>query len=954
MKSNTKIIKVLPCLVLSAILVVLLSTFPNIVYASVFPDDSATYYIGSTGDTVSLIQDQMVIYGYLEEGSYTAGTYDEATADAVSVFQLYNGYDRPDGMFGNWSRGVFRNGSPVEYHSLTKGENGRIPRLVQEKLHEAGYLTVSPDGWWGNFSANAVKLLNFYYSEGTDRDDDVLSAAVLGSLLNSDKLYINDVSGKFYQGDSSETIAKIRLRLYQAGFADLSYSTEFDDDLRTSVCIYQMFGGINFDGIIGNWTCTRLNSGEIYYYRATFGEKSDTVLGLQKALSKIGLLTVYPDGIYGNYTYSAINAFRNEIGMQGGYSTIYFEDWTALAKYRDIFNTVNVDTSALPLKCGSTGNDVKTVQENLKSFGYLKAEPDGVFGNKTKTAVLLFQANNGFETNGELALDQVIILLGDGDNVVGYSDISEGSTGDEVLLLQKILYGTGWLYADPDGIFGTETLSAVNSFRKANERPDNNAFILDDWNSLIDMESRFDGMYFDISKPLKMGSTGDAVRAMQSRLVELGYGNFTPDEIFGNKSISALKLFQVNNSLTQDGTCDSDDMRLLASLSPASLYEKVSAGYVYGTESYLNVRSGAGTSYSVVGTLKDYCYLIINDSKVLSNGVRWLNISNSDSTLTGWVSSEYVKIFSDSSFVMLLIKRGFPVSYVPYLYELHERYPNWEFRVNDTQLDWSQVINRETAYIGTNLIQKSYSWGVRAGQENNVMDSGGYVPASVDAVKYYMDPRNFLTYKSIFQFLSQRYDSDFDYSVPLENLIDGTFLDADLPEEEDGCKTYADVIIAAGEAYGMSPMEIASMILAEQGTNPSSPSSVSGDYPGHRGLYNFFNYGAVKSDTGSAVANGLKFAERHGWTSPKKAIFGGTEMTVDGYIDNNQYTFYLQKFNVMNGQSKVASHQYMTDVMGANTKGVVSYEGYEAIISDAFVFYIPVYGSMPGEAVPHP
>ncbi len=61
------------------------------------------------------------------------------------------------------------------------------------------------------------------------------------------------------------------------------------------------------------------------------------------------------------------------------------------------------------------------------------------------------------------------------------------------------------------------------------------------------------------------------------------------------------------------------------------------------TTGVLNVRSGAGTSYSKIGTLKKGAMVTILQT---SNGWHKIELSGSK---TGWVSADYIKITTSSS-----------------------------------------------------------------------------------------------------------------------------------------------------------------------------------------------------------------------------------------------------------------------------------------------------------------
>ena len=60
----------------------------------------------------------------------------------------------------------------------------------------------------------------------------------------------------------------------------------------------------------------------------------------------------------------------------------------------------------------------------------------------------------------------------------------------------------------------------------------------------------FESSAFALSK---MGSTGQEVRNIQTRLKNWGYYTYTVDGIYGSRTVTAVKSFQRNNGLTPDG-----------------------------------------------------------------------------------------------------------------------------------------------------------------------------------------------------------------------------------------------------------------------------------------------------------------------------------------------------------------------------------------------------------------
>ena len=109
--------------------------------------------------------------------------------------------------------------------------------------------------------------------------------------------------------------------------------------------------------------------------------------------------------------------------------------------------------------------------------------------------------------------------------------------------------------------------------------------------------------------------------------------------------------------------------------------------------SSLNVRSGAGTSYSPVGKLGKGTAVTVVGEKAASDGKTWYQIryTSGGSTQTGYVLSTYVKFpvsySHDSSFESQLSAQGFPESYKTGLRQTHAHYPNWTLTAEKTGLD---------------------------------------------------------------------------------------------------------------------------------------------------------------------------------------------------------------------------------------------------------------------------
>lgn len=310
---------------------------------------------------------------------------------------------------------------------------------------------------------------------------------------------------------------------------------------------------------------------------------------------------------------------------------------------------------------------------------------------------------------------------------------------------------------------------------------------------------------------------------------------------------------------------------------------------------------------------------------------------------------------------------AFPESYKPYLRQLHQAHPSWEFEPFFTGLDFNMAVDSEggakslVSSSAASEIFKSKDIGDYNYSTNKYIEKdGGFVEANRLAVAYFMDPRNFLNEDGIFMFETLSYSESFTVEA-VENVLRGSFMankkityynkDGELKKTS---KKYSQAILEAGKKYNVNPCYLASKILNEVGSNGSK--SVTGTHSTYPGIYNFYNIGAT--DGTGAIARGLKWASEgttygRPWTTPVKSINGGAEFLASSYIACGQFTGYLQRFNVNpNGKYNVYDHQYMTNLTGALSQGYSTYVSYvrSGLIDNKYVFSIPVYENMPLES----
>lgn len=133
------------------------------------------------------------------------------------------------------------------------------------------------------------------------------------------------------------------------------------------------------------------------------------------------------------------------------------------------------------------------------------------------------------------------------------------------------------------------------------------------------------------SAVLTGGCSGEAVKALQQKLIALGYscGKYGADGYYGDGTRNAVREFQKKAGLTQDGIAG---YLTQTAIDKAASAATSSNKQVKTTADILNVRSGAGTNYPVVSGLRKGSVCVVVEE---SNGFgRILSPA-------GWISSQY-------------------------------------------------------------------------------------------------------------------------------------------------------------------------------------------------------------------------------------------------------------------------------------------------------------------------
>ncbi len=231
------------------------------------------------------------------------------------------------------------------------------------------------------------------------------------------------------------------------------------------------------------------------------------------------------------------------------------------------------------LKRGSSGRDVRSLQEAMIELGYLTGSADGNFGESTEKAVSAFQKKNGYPDTGLVDANiQAFLYSGKPLNAKGTavkintvspvpgSTMRLNSSGYLVGELQSRLKELGYYTGSVTNKYDTETRKAVNEFQKKNglkadglagaqtrKLIENGGVAADAPAPTAEPTPTAEPIFIKPATTVRADSKGDDAKSVQIRLQELGYYRGKVDGNFGRASVNALKSFQANNGLKADG-----------------------------------------------------------------------------------------------------------------------------------------------------------------------------------------------------------------------------------------------------------------------------------------------------------------------------------------------------------------------------------------------------------------
>jgi len=177
----------------------------------------------------------------------------------------------------------------------------------------------------------------------------------------------------------------------------------------------------------------------------------------------------------------------------------------------------NLGDAPGPMRIGDTGKDVIKLQKALTILNYYNGKIDGDYGNATTAAVINYQKDKGLEADGMAGRETVTSIFGD----CAKNATNAGNSQKPSQPTSASTKGNG--------------ANTVRSLKEIGSIPEAS----------------------------KEGDRGTKVKKLQQALQLLGYYSGDIDGDYGGQTVAAVKRFQRNRNMKEDGVAGATTIRIL-------------------------------------------------------------------------------------------------------------------------------------------------------------------------------------------------------------------------------------------------------------------------------------------------------------------------------------------------------------------------------------------------------
>lgn len=516
-------------------------------------------------------------------------------------------------------------------YTMASGHTGYAVKALQARLAELGYYKKAVDGQYGAGTVSAVKAYQKANRLTQTGKADSTTQRLLFSPSSVPSLTATPApsSGSAYPF-TTYTLSAVNLRktastsslrlLTVPKGAEISVSSVGNEFVKATYKGKTGYLAIDYvqvpDAYLPGKTLKPDAAAQQKYTEMMAGAQGKEVYVMQEALKELGFHAGASDGLFGATTTAALKAFQKKNGLrQDGIASPEIQQLMLEGRPLNAQGK-KTDVSILPwledldLKQGDRGEQVAALQQQLIAVGVYTGQPTGTFDSTTAKAVKQFQREHSLYVDGIAGRKtrQMLDLMAKTPTPVpaltatptpaaktatpvpASTPLTEknvvvmrrGVKGEAVKRLQERLMELKYYTCTVDGVYNDDDIAAVKAFQKKNNLTVDGVAGLQTQLALYSSRAvpatgaaptatPVPGAYTipveEVANVLRIGNSGDTVRALQQRLAALGYYTGKIDGSFGTATAQAVTAFQKANKLTADGVAGPKTLSKLSSAS---------------------------------------------------------------------------------------------------------------------------------------------------------------------------------------------------------------------------------------------------------------------------------------------------------------------------------------------------------------------------------------------------
>lgn len=346
-------------------------------------------------------------------------------------------------------------------------------------------------------------------------------------------------------------------------FSFVDFSSQIVEDTSSEAMLLSAYA------IEGESTVWNLLEPAQQYTTLRKGNRGEAVRAIQQPLFDLKYYDYYIDGIFGWRTELAVELLQADLGLEVTGAADSELQKLILSGKLAAYDPYKV------LSRGDRGYRVQEMQLRLRDLGYLADAADSIFGPRTQSAVMLFQAENNLRETGAADSDTLRRLYSTSARTCSsYIDLEKGDSGYRVRELNARLKALYYLEGSVGSNYNSATAEAVTRFQQEAGLKQTGRATAAVQQQLFSRNAPEYSGYIT----LRRGDENSRVKEMQRRLDDLGYDTGKIDGYFGKQTQAAIRSFQRSAGLKDTGIADPETLAALFAADAPEYREPVKIG----------------------------------------------------------------------------------------------------------------------------------------------------------------------------------------------------------------------------------------------------------------------------------------------------------------------------------------------------------------------------------------